>query len=116
MHYVFAYVTDRTIIGTYAGGIRGCYKGSLDTRKSLTGYVFTIYGGAVNWKANLQLVVALSTTKAKYIVVIEVIKEAIWLKGIIKELGIEQDQIVVFCDNQSAIAWQSIKSKKGLNT
>ena len=46
---------------------------------------------------------ALATTKAEYIAITEAIKEAIWLKGIIKELGIEQDQIMVFCDNQSAI-------------
>ena len=72
-------------------------------KKSLTAYVFTIYGGAVSWKGNLQPVVALSTTKVEYIVVTEAIKEEIWLKGIIKELGIEQDQIIVFCDNQSAI-------------
>ena len=41
----------------------------------------------------------MSTTDAKYIVVIEAIKETIWLKDIIKELGVEQDQIIVFCDN-----------------
>ena len=63
--------------------------GSLDTKNSLTGYVFTIYRGAVNWKANLQPVVALLKTEAEYIVVIEAIKEAIQLKGIIKELGRE---------------------------
>ncbi|KAL6329482.1 hypothetical protein AAG906_021177 [Vitis piasezkii] len=38
------------------------YAGNIDTRKSLTGYVFTVFGGAVSWKANLQSVVALSTT------------------------------------------------------
>ena len=85
------------------GFVDSDYAGSLDTRKSLIGYVFTMYGGAVNWKANLQLVVALSTTEAEYIVVTEAIKAAIWLKWIIKELEIEQDLIMVFCDNQSAI-------------
>ena len=85
------------------GFMHSDYAGSLDTRKSLTGYVFTIYGGPISWKTNLQPIVALSTTKAEYIVVIEAIKEAIWLKGIIKELEIEQDQIVVFFDNQSTI-------------
>ena len=79
------------------------YAGSLDTKKFLTRYVFTIYGGGVNWKGNLQPVVALSITKAEYIAVTEAIKGAIWLKVIIIELGIEHDQNLVFYDNQSAI-------------
>ena len=61
------------------------YAGSLDIRKSLTGYVFTIYGEPVSWKENLQPVVALSITKLEYIA----ITEEIWLKGVIKELRIE---------------------------
>ena len=85
------------------GFVDSDYTRSLDTRKSLTGYVFTIYGGAVSWKANLQPMVALSTTETKYVAMTEEIKETILLKGIIKELGIEQDWIIVLCDNQSTI-------------
>ncbi|RVW64482.1 Retrovirus-related Pol polyprotein from transposon TNT 1-94 [Vitis vinifera] len=64
---------------TYAlqGFVDADYAGNIDTRKSLTGYVFTVFGGAVSWKANLQSVVALSTTKAKYMAMIEAMKEAI---------------------------------------
>uniref|UniRef100_A0A803Q1S2 Retrovirus-related Pol polyprotein from transposon TNT 1-94 n=1 Tax=Cannabis sativa TaxID=3483 RepID=A0A803Q1S2_CANSA len=40
------------------------YAGCIDTRKSLTGYVFTMFGTTISWKANLQKVVALSTTEA----------------------------------------------------
>ncbi|KAH9702699.1 hypothetical protein KPL70_010850 [Citrus sinensis] len=38
----------------------------------------------------LQSVVALSTTEAEYTVAAEAIKEAIWLKGMLKELGVNQ--------------------------
>ncbi|RVW25411.1 Retrovirus-related Pol polyprotein from transposon TNT 1-94 [Vitis vinifera] len=41
-------------------------------------------------KADLQAVVALSTTEAEYITETEAIKEAIWLKGITEELGLKQ--------------------------
>ena len=51
------------------GFVDSDYVGSLDTRKSLTGYVFTIYGGAINWKANLQPIVALSTNEVEYIAI-----------------------------------------------
>ena len=50
-----------------------------------------------------QPVVALSTTEAEFIALTEAVKEAIWLKGIIKEFEIDQDMIVVYCDSQSAI-------------
>ena len=38
------------------------FTGCLDTRKSLAGDVFTLFGTAVSWKSNLQSIVALSTT------------------------------------------------------
>ena len=33
----------------------------------------------------------------------EVVKEAIWLKGLVGDLGLQQDDSIVFCDNQSAV-------------
>ncbi|KAE8715970.1 hypothetical protein F3Y22_tig00110156pilonHSYRG00076 [Hibiscus syriacus] len=78
-------------------------RGSIDTRKSLTGFIFTVFGTAVSWKSNIQSVVALSTTEAEYIAVTEAIKEAMWLKGMVEELGIQQKVVTVFCDNQSTI-------------
>jgi hypothetical protein len=40
----------------------------------------------VSWKAVLQPVVALSTTEAEYIAIVEACKELIWLKGFYAEL------------------------------
>ena len=36
-------------------------------------------------------------------VVTEAIKEAIWLHGLVEDLGIYQEHVSVFCDSQSAI-------------
>ena len=36
-------------------------------------------------------------------VVTEAIKEAIWLHGLVEDLGIYQEHVSVFCDGQSAI-------------
>jgi hypothetical protein len=33
----------------------------------------------------------------------EAVKEAIWLRGLVSDLGLQQDETVVFCDSQSAI-------------
>lgn len=52
------------------------YAGSIDARKSLTGYIFTVGGTTVSWKATLQPVVTLSSTEAEYIAVIEAFNEA----------------------------------------
>ena len=85
------------------GYVDSDYAGDLDKRRSLTGYVFTLGGSAISWKASLQPVVALSTTEAEYIAVTEVIKEGIWLRGLLGELSSCSDKIDILCDSQSAI-------------
>ena len=60
--------------------------GDLDNIKSLTNYVFTLSGYTINWKSILQSTVALSTIEAEYIT--EVIKEAIWLRGLVSDFGL----------------------------
>lgn len=79
------------------------YAGDLDKRRSTTGYVFTIANAPVSWKSTLQSAVALSTTEAEYMTITEAEKEAIWLQGLLRELGIGQEEITIFCDSQSAI-------------
>lgn len=58
-------------------------------KRSLTGYVFLYGPNLISWKVTLQSIVALSTTEAEYIALIEAIKEALWLKGLIKNFGIK---------------------------
>ncbi|KAE8732040.1 F-box/kelch-repeat protein [Hibiscus syriacus] len=57
----------------------------------------------VSWKSTLQSTVALSTTEAEYMVVSEAVKEAIWLNGLMEDLGVVQSYISLYCDSQSAI-------------
>ncbi|KAH9793888.1 hypothetical protein KPL71_004697 [Citrus sinensis] len=79
------------------------FAGDLDKRRSTTGYIFTLGGGPVSWRSILQSTIALSTTEAEYMVATEAVKEAIWLKGLLGDLGVIQENITVFCDNQSVI-------------
>ena len=46
---------------------------------------------------------ALSITEVEYMPVAEVAKEALWLIGLVKVLGIEQGVVQLHCDSQSAI-------------
>ena len=66
------------------------YVGNIDDRRSTTGYVFTLSGGPVCWRSTLQSLVAMSTTEAEYMAVAKATKEALWLKGLVKELGLNQ--------------------------
>ena len=79
------------------------YAGDLDKRRSTTGYVFTLAGGAISWMSKLQETVVLSTTEAEYIVASDASKEAIWLKGLLEEIGRTRENVNVLYDSQSAI-------------
>ena len=58
---------------------------------------------AISWKATLQSTIALSTTEVEYMAAAEAVKEAIWLRSLVDNLGLKQDIIVVYCDSQSVI-------------
>jgi hypothetical protein len=79
------------------------YAGDLDRRRSLSGYVFTIRGCVVSWKACLHATVAMSTTEAEYMTIAEATKEALWWKGLYSEQYGVKSCITIYCDSQSAI-------------
>lgn len=85
------------------GYVDADYDGQIERRRSTTGYVFTLAGGPISWRSTLQSTVALSSTEAEYMAVTEAFKEAIWLRGMLTNLGIVQNHLIVHCDNQSAI-------------
>ena len=78
------------------GYVDSDYAGDLDKRHSTTGYVFTLAKGPVSWRSTLQSTVALSTTEVEYMAVTEAFKEAIWLHGLIEDLGIVQEHVDVY--------------------
>lgn len=51
----------------------------------------------------LQCTMALSTMKAEYMVVTEVVKEALWLRALLGDLDVKQEHMRLMCDSQSAI-------------
>ncbi|KAE8184386.1 hypothetical protein CF328_g7874 [Tilletia controversa] len=74
-----------------------------DDRRSMSGYVFTVGGGAVAWGSRKQGAVALSTAEAEYIAAGVAGREAIMLKGALTACGQLVGTITVHCDNQAAI-------------
>ena len=57
-----------------------------DTRRSVSGFLFSLNGAAVSWKSRRQSAVALSSTEAEYIAYAEAAKEAIWLQRLLIEI------------------------------
>ena len=88
---------------TIVGYIDADYAGDVDTRRSTTGFVFILFGGAVSWSSKRQATVAASTTEAEYIAMAAAVREALWLRQLLKDLAMVVDTVAIFADNQSAI-------------
>ena len=59
-----------------------------DLRKSTSGHVFTLGGGAMSWRSIKQKCIIDSTIEAEYVAACEAAKEAVWLKKFLMELGV----------------------------
>ncbi|XP_059076740.1 uncharacterized protein LOC131876004 [Cryptomeria japonica] len=77
--------------------------GDTDNRRSTSGYVFMMFGGAISWKSKQKAIVTLPTTEAKYMEATHACKEAIWLKRLCSSIGFDARQITICCDSQNAI-------------
>ncbi|KAF0713812.1 hypothetical protein AaE_011702 [Aphanomyces astaci] len=72
-------------------------------RKSTTGFVWLVCGGAVSWKSVKQRIVALSTCESEYVAAAEATKDGLWLRGLLDDIGETQATSTLFCDNKAAI-------------
>jgi len=101
--------SSKTCLSFTAGGLKlegfvdANLAGDVDSRKSTTGYVYTLGGTAVSWSSTLQKIVALSTTEAEYVAVSESAKEIVWLQSFLKELGKMNGKGTLYNNSQSAI-------------
>ncbi|KAL0745699.1 hypothetical protein Bca101_101793 [Brassica carinata] len=84
-----------------------CYAdwaGDRADRRSTTGYCTFIGGNLVTWKSKKQKVVSCSSADAEYRAMLKLTNELVWIKGILKHIGIEQvASMTMHCDNQAAI-------------
>lgn len=82
------------------------YGGDLGDRKSVSGFVFMLNGGPINWKSKKQSVVALSTAEAEYMALSLTAKHALWIRNFSKEINRDfgGHPVTIKVDNRAAIA------------
>eukprot|EP00253_Pinus_taeda_P023103 PITA_23103 len=86
------------------GFIDSNWAGDPDDRKSTAGYVFTLDSVPITWDCKKQSSISLSSAEVEYCGILEVSKEALWLRQILSEFGFQQQHpTTLWCDNQSAI-------------
>ena len=80
------------------------HAGDPDTRRSVTGYVMLMNGGAILWSSTQQAIVALSSSEAEFYAASNSGCDAAYLRGLMDDLGF--DQMIptqVFEDNWACI-------------
>ena len=83
------------------------FQSDKDKRKSTSGCVFTLGGGAVIWRSVKQKCIADSTMEAEYVAASEAAKEAVWFRNFLMDLDVVPNlpqSITIYCDNTGAVA------------
>ena len=79
--------------------------GNQPDRKSITGYLFQLGGATISWRSKKQDSTSSSTVEAEYMASTLAVKEALWLRGLLLELGIPQRRATrILEDNMGCIA------------
>lgn len=81
----FAYHPDGTGLEGFADADHGT--SDISTRRSVSGYVFRLCGGAVSWQSKRQPCTALATGDAEYMALSHAAKELVWLRQLLWEIG-----------------------------
>ena len=82
------------------------YAGCLDSRRSTSGYIFMLAGGAISWRSAKQTLVATSIMEAEFVSCFETSSQDIWLKSFISGLRIVDSirkPLRIYCDNSAAV-------------
>ncbi|PRQ27363.1 putative RNA-directed DNA polymerase [Rosa chinensis] len=77
------------------------------SKKSTSGYVFTLAGGAIAWRSVKQTLIATSTMQAEFIAIYEAVCEGLWLKNFLVQTkavdSIVSKPLKFYCDNSAAV-------------
>ncbi|KAI1840359.1 hypothetical protein JX266_013452 [Neoarthrinium moseri] len=73
-------------------------------RKSSQGYLITLFGGPIAWRANKQDTVTTSSTEAELLALTQTAKECIYLYRLMESLQLHLNEgLTIMCDNKQTI-------------
>ena len=72
-----------------------------ESRKSVSGIVMHLAGGAVHYKTRYQQVVAHSSTEAEFVAACDASKIALYLRSILEDIGIDQQEATLIMEDNS---------------
>lgn len=75
------------------------YVRNLEKRRSTTNYLFMLVGGLISWKLTLQPYIGLSTKEVECISALVIIKDAIWLQILVRDLSLIYDRTMLYYNN-----------------
>ena len=80
------------------------YASNLDSRKSVSAYIFCVAGAGISWSSRTQRRVAQSTTEAEYAAINHAAREAVWIRTLVSELYLLPiSAIDIQTDNKGAL-------------
>ena len=94
------------VIGYSDSDFAGCQ----DSRKSTSGYIYMLAGGAISWKSIKQTLVASSTMATEFVACYEASNQGIWLRNFITGLRILKNverPLRLYYDNKSAVMYSN---------
>jgi hypothetical protein len=81
------------------------WAGDRDTRRSTSGFGFILADALISWRSKLQTSVALSSTEAEYMACCFATREAVWLRRLLKEAGLQvQAPTILHEDNSGCVS------------
>ena len=82
------------------------WAGDIDTRRSKSGYIFTIGQYPISWRSKLQISASLSSMEAELVAISDANREVLWLRKFLTALGYRQKSATIINeDNQSCIKY-----------
>jgi hypothetical protein len=84
---------------TLTGYADADFANDVDDRKSISGYIFKLFGNTVSWSTKKQATISLSSTEAELIAMCHAAKEGIWISNLLSEIGIECKPFLLREDN-----------------